>query len=804
MSNQNSDLVSKQSLDVFEKQQPDLVSIIIPVYNTGAYLRETLDSCLNQTYANIEVLAMDDHSKDKETLEILQSYAQKDPRVRVIRSQENHGVIYGRNKGVELAQGKYFAFLDHDDLLAPDFVERLRQAIIDYDADLAESSFQPFMDCESKEEELDDYRLAYVKSNAESFAARKSDLVIFNRQDIINTGYVFNMTKLCWAKLFVTEKYRKAGLRFEDVRYGEDVDWSVRVFTSLERFVGVRFQGLFYRLHTGAGSSGSKGFFKGINESWRRIYDLVCQREDLKPLANMLVKELLDYKYYAYRLLGECANNKEQQVELRYLLDLYRYCGFDAEKMLREHHIEQESAQIWYPFYTALKAKSDLPCTLVVAFNSLFDLSDEDNDYCVELLHQLGLQGMGIHVLTTDLSSSQHIIPAIKKLPTPLGKCTEYGYVVGNRQRQLVHGCSEYTVVEFADCVTTPDGRVSLGLSESQRFMDVLQRLLVTGKFQNIVVVGREQLTESIGQQLNFYRLSKIKSGSDNSDSNSNSNFNTNSKSHGGLNQENKSTENKSTEEETLKPRLIQWVLGSNLSEGEIESGKVKESAWADKSISFLTQGALIPSYARSEVDFAKRQYITIVGADCEQGLAIAIQLVMLMKKRCPEQKFMVVQRPQDNLVGQLQKLHSSDGQKLFSLRPDLSNLKTSEYPHNFSEIWAESKVLLQLAPRRPNCTSLSLEALYNYVPVISTMQSHKPSVGTVSCKVPEETKSDPSCLPDDLSCEEFLVALERVLLLSEAEVKASCNAVIEQYQQQNHLANWLDVLTGDASKGLY
>ena len=100
---------------------PD-ITVAIPAYNVGRYLAATIDSLLAQTLTNWEAIVVDDGSTD-ETLEIAQSYAESDPRIRVIW-QENQGVSAARNRALDEAKGRAFALLDGDDLWAPEKLER--------------------------------------------------------------------------------------------------------------------------------------------------------------------------------------------------------------------------------------------------------------------------------------------------------------------------------------------------------------------------------------------------------------------------------------------------------------------------------------------------------------------------------------------------------------------------------------------------------------------------------------------------------------------------------------------------------
>ena len=100
------------------------VSVIIPVYNVEQYLPECLNSVLNQTLNDLEVICIDDCSPDR-CGEILDEYAAEDSRVHVIHLQENHRQGYGRNRGFEQATGRYVYFLDSDDMIEPEALEEL-------------------------------------------------------------------------------------------------------------------------------------------------------------------------------------------------------------------------------------------------------------------------------------------------------------------------------------------------------------------------------------------------------------------------------------------------------------------------------------------------------------------------------------------------------------------------------------------------------------------------------------------------------------------------------------------------------
>ena len=99
------------------------ISVIIPVYNASEHLAECLESLLKQTYAAFEAICINDGSKD-DSLEILTSYQNKDSRIRII-NQENQGTAKAREKGIKEAHGEWIAYLDADDYVTADYLQKL-------------------------------------------------------------------------------------------------------------------------------------------------------------------------------------------------------------------------------------------------------------------------------------------------------------------------------------------------------------------------------------------------------------------------------------------------------------------------------------------------------------------------------------------------------------------------------------------------------------------------------------------------------------------------------------------------------
>ena len=121
------------------------LSVIVPVYNASEYLRRCTDSILNQTFQDIELILVDDCSKDN-SYQICQTIAQSDTRVVAYKRDKNGGIFAARNTGIELSSGKYITFVDNDDWLDLEMYERLLSTLEEHDLDFVSCGFKEIID----------------------------------------------------------------------------------------------------------------------------------------------------------------------------------------------------------------------------------------------------------------------------------------------------------------------------------------------------------------------------------------------------------------------------------------------------------------------------------------------------------------------------------------------------------------------------------------------------------------------------------------------------------------------------------
>lgn len=250
-----------------------LVSIVIPVFRVEAHLRQCLDSVLNQTLNEWECICIDDGSPDGSGA-ILDEYARKDARFRIIH-QRNCGVSCARNRGLELARAPYLTFVDSDDWIEPDALERLLTAMKEARADVAMCSL-----CVHGTGRQGAYTEIPYSPAAGSGGAYAVSNESFSGSSLVDVS-------VC-AKLFKTEIIRRNHIHFiPDLKVSEDMEFSTRMLCHSTRLSIIR--SALYHYRTGHESSIMNNILHGrmktsdFANSINAIYHLYrCVPADMK------------------------------------------------------------------------------------------------------------------------------------------------------------------------------------------------------------------------------------------------------------------------------------------------------------------------------------------------------------------------------------------------------------------------------------------------------------------------------------------------------------------------------------------
>lgn len=213
------------------------ISVIIPVYNAEKYLEKCLDSILQQTFREIEVICVDDGSQDA-SKQILRRYASQDARVIVVE-QKNMYAGVARNRGMELAKGKYLIFLDADDFFHPDMLRRAYACSEQYRADITIFNVKCFSD--------------QTKITFKGKWLYNKDLIPqkqpFSMHDIYSQ--IFQITTASpWNKLFNREFIQREQILFQGTRSTNDVYFVNLALALAERIVTIDRSLLYYRVDT--------------------------------------------------------------------------------------------------------------------------------------------------------------------------------------------------------------------------------------------------------------------------------------------------------------------------------------------------------------------------------------------------------------------------------------------------------------------------------------------------------------------------------------------------------------------------
>jgi len=246
--------------------QKPLISITLSAYNVEQYIVASMDCICNQTYKNLEIICIDDGSKDN-TLQILNDYAKKDSRIKVVAKPKNEGLAVARNQALAMATGKYIAFVDGDDLMDLSLFEKA--------VNLAETNHSDLV--------LWDYAVFY----------NDKDLIV-NKKVISNLtqGLANNKIELLkrpaftWIKLIKTEIAKELSIHFPKGLTRQDIPVHWHLITAINNISILPEKLSFYRQQTQATTAGTD----------KRLFDLVTVMDITKEylIENKIYKTYKD------------------------------------------------------------------------------------------------------------------------------------------------------------------------------------------------------------------------------------------------------------------------------------------------------------------------------------------------------------------------------------------------------------------------------------------------------------------------------------------------------------------------------
>ena len=315
----------------------DKVSVIVPIYNAESYLEKCVNSIINQTERDIQIILVDDGSTDKSP-QICDELSLKDDRI-VVFHKKNGGLSSARNKGLENAKADYVCFIDSDDIIAPYYVEHLLSLIEKYDCDVAVGKFETFTDKDPSFDNID------------------NDVEIVEGKNAIDK--LFGKSYVT-ATIACNKVYKKSlfdDIKFPEGKINEDEATAYRIFYKTERvaFSNSVVYGYYMRDNSITKSKFSKRNFDFLEIAWERCMFFKERGEERYYYLFLKIYcwTLLEFSEKTKKILGDSKKSKELVKEFK-----------EKSKILKKSLYISKSKRIaiglirWFPsLYFLLKKK---------------------------------------------------------------------------------------------------------------------------------------------------------------------------------------------------------------------------------------------------------------------------------------------------------------------------------------------------------------------------------------------------------------------------------------------------------------
>lgn len=248
------------------------VSVIVPVYNTSKYLIRCIDSLINQTLKDIEIILLNDGSTD-DSLKILREYEEKDFRIKVI-DKENEGVSETRNKGISLATGEYLSFVDSDDWIDENMISKLYMSANENNCDIVMCTYRKEYENGGKDRLLA-YRDIEVLEG-EKLENFKRRIVGPIGEEIRDPSSLDSLSISC-GRLYRTELIKRNNVKYTDMKTigNEDCLFNVRAFNSADK--AIYFNKPLYHYWKGNENSLTTVHKRDLENKWENLYKVMSQ-----------------------------------------------------------------------------------------------------------------------------------------------------------------------------------------------------------------------------------------------------------------------------------------------------------------------------------------------------------------------------------------------------------------------------------------------------------------------------------------------------------------------------------------------
>lgn len=292
------------------------ISIVIPAYNVEDYIEDCINSLVAQSFKDIEIILVDDGSKDR-TSEIINKIGKKDSRIKYIY-QENKGIGKARNKGWEAALGEYIYFMDSDDLIHPYALEIMYNSAVKYNLNVVCGDYKVFYN-----NDMSFQNLSKIQFNSEVI-----NLKVYNPIEFFKDNKYESMI---WKYLYNKRFLDSLGYKFYNYVF-EDCEFSHKTIFSLDKLGYIDFIFYYYRQREGGFCYSEIGRDRLVGsielvENLKTFYDKTKMREEyLEYFACLVSTEMIrtvSYRNTYIRLIGKEIDNRIKRL-LKFFLYSYK------------------------------------------------------------------------------------------------------------------------------------------------------------------------------------------------------------------------------------------------------------------------------------------------------------------------------------------------------------------------------------------------------------------------------------------------------------------------------------------------
>lgn len=318
-----------------------LISVIVPIYNVEKYLDRCVDSIINQTYKNLEIILVDDGSPDN-CPKMCDDYAKIDNRIKVVH-KENGGLSDARNVGMKVATGEYVSFIDSDDYISLDFYETLLETIVDNDSDIVECGVVKFYEDNNFDEYSDDLKVTNYDT-------------LYALEGLINEN---PFKQHVWNKLYKSNI--ALDISYAVGKLNEDEFWTYQIFGKAKKVTRIN-KTMYYYFQRGSSIMGNGYNIRRLDALEGKMNRQAYIEKNFPTLATKAKVDLYGSCMFAYQSVLKFMTGNDKKKACKIIKDYKNRCKLTNDEI---NSITDSSRK----YYKLAKLNFYLCCKMKAIFN---------------------------------------------------------------------------------------------------------------------------------------------------------------------------------------------------------------------------------------------------------------------------------------------------------------------------------------------------------------------------------------------------------------------------------------------------